>query len=388
MRRDFNFIATSIGACLILGSAQPSISQAVAYVYVANSVEITGYSAAADGRLTGIPKLPIDASVSYLSTTGNTVFGPGIDNKNIYSFVIAKDGELSAGSVTYAQQYNTNGCPGTLGPTQVDSTGSYLYDLVIGIDCTATDVGTQVYWIGSGGKLSHYLGWYTQIQHAGPPHAIRLLGTNNFAFITGCSHNAAQFTPTTLIYNTATTFFPGGLYPNGSYSGTPEPSDPQDFYCPAMLVSDPSNHLAYAFRKYYPSISKLSTPYFLASYTVDTQGNLSTQSNYTNMPAANIGILSDMSISPDGNLLAVAGSYGFELFHFKGANPITKITHLMASDPVIQSAWDKAGHLYILTHSSLYVYNASAAGVQIAPGSPYAISGSGPFSLVALSLTH
>src|SRR6266702_5670145 len=85
MRRDFNFIATSIGACLILGSAQPSISQAVAYVYVANSVEITGYSAAADGRLTGIPKLRIDASVSYLFTTGNTVFGPGIDNKNIYS---------------------------------------------------------------------------------------------------------------------------------------------------------------------------------------------------------------------------------------------------------------------------------------------------------------
>ena len=387
MKRPLNFTAIWIAACLIAGYAQPSMSQAVAYVYVANSTQISGYSAARDGRLTLIPKLPIDASVSHLSTTSTTLFGPGIDNKNIYSFNIGTDGVLTPGSVTYAQQYNTNGCPGVLGPTELDQTGTYLYDLVIGIDCTTIDVGTQVYWIGSGGKLTHYNGWYTQIQHAGPPHPVRFLGTNNFAFITGCSHYGSQFTPITRIYNTVTPF-PGGLYPAGTYNEVPEPSDPQDFYCPAMLAADPSNHLAYAFRKYYPSISKLSTPYFLASYTVDIQGHFSTQSNYTNMPAANIGILSDMSISPDGKLLAVSGSYGFELFYFNGGSPIKKISHLVASDPVIQLAWDKADHLYVLTTSSLFVYNSTSTGVQQAPGSPYAISGSKPFSVISLSLTH
>jgi hypothetical protein len=95
-----------------------------------------------------------------------------------------------------------------------------------------------------------------------------------------------------------------------------------------------------------------------------------------------------MSINPAGNLLAVAGSYGFELFHFNGGSPITKIGGLVASDPVSQVAWDKAGHLYALTTSSLYVYTASGTGVEPAPGSPYTLSGSGPFSLIALSLTH
>jgi len=188
------------------------------------------------------------------------------------------------------------------------------------------------------------------------------------------------------VFTTGNTVFPGGLVPDGQYDEAPEPSDPEDFYCPAMLAGDPSNHLAYAFRKYYPSISELSTPYFLASYTVDTQGNFSTESNYTNMPAASIGTLSGLSISPSGTLLAVAGSYGFELFKFDGGNPITKIGGLVALDPVTQVGWDKLDHLYVLTKSSLYVYTATSAGVEPAPGSPYALFGSGPFSMIALSL--
>jgi hypothetical protein len=379
--------AALFAACLIAGFAQSSNGQAVAYVYVAGSTQISGYSAAATGQLTLITGLPIPASVSHLSTTSKTLFGPGTDNINIYSYNIGTGGTLVPGPVTDAQQYNTNGCPGKLGPTQIDYAGKYLYSLVIGIDC-GTDVGTHVYPILTGGALGEGIGWFTQILYSGPPNPIRLLGNDQFAFITGCAHYGNNFTPTTLIYNTGNTVFPGGLVPDGTYNDAPDPVDAQDFYCPSMLASDPSNHLAYAFRKYYPSISKLSTPYFLASYTVDTQGNLTTDSNYTNMPAASIGTLSTLSISPSGTLLAVAGSYGFELFNFNGASPITKITSLVSPGPVSQLGWDKAGHLYVLTTSSLFVYTATSTGVKPAPGSPYALSGSGPFSFITLSLTH
>ena len=386
MKKPLTSGAIFVAACLIAASLQPCLSQAVAYVYVASASEISGYSAAADGRLTAIPNMPVAARVSHLSTTSKTVFGPGTDNKNIYSFNIGSNGALTAGPVTNVQQYNTNGCPGTLGPTQVDFRGLYLYSLVIGIDC-GSGIGTHVFDIGSGGSLNHYNAWYTQIPHSGPPTPIRLLGTGNFAFLTGCSHNGTQYTPTTLIYNTVAPF-PGGLYPFGTYTQAPEPSDPEDFFCPSRLAPDPSNHLAFAFRKFYPSIGKLSTPYFLASYTVDTQGRLSTQSNYINMPAASIGTLSDMSISPGGNLLVVTGSYGFELFRFNGGSPITKITHLMASDPVVKSGWDKAGHLFVLTNSSLFVYNATTSGVQLAPGAPYPVSGDKPYSMIVRSPTN
>jgi hypothetical protein len=386
MTNSLKVAATVIAACLTAGLAQSSNGQAVAYVYVASSTQISGYSAGATGQLTPILGLPIPASVSHLSTTSKTVFGPGTDNKNMYSFNIGPGGLLVPGPVTYVQQYNTNGCPGTLGPTQIDYAGQYLYSLVIDGDC-AGDVVTHVFPILKGGALGTGIGWYTQIEYSGPPNPIRLLGTDQFAFVTGCAHDGNDFTPTTLIYHTGNTVFPGGLVPDGQYDEAPEPSDAQDFYCPAMLAGDPSNHLAYAFRKYYPSISELSTPYFLASYTVDPQGNFSTESNYTNMPAANIGTLSSMAVAPSGKLLAVAGSYGFELFNFDGGSPITKIGSLVASDPVTQVAWDKAGHLYVLTTSSLYVYAATSSGLQPASGSPYALSGSGAFSIIALSLS-
>jgi hypothetical protein len=383
MEKSFKVVAISFAICLAAGLTQSSNGQAVAYVYVAGSTQISGYSATATGQLAPIPGLPVSASVSHLSTTSKTLFGPGTDNENIYSFNIGVGGLLTPGPVTDAQQYNTNGCPAKLGPTQIDYTGLYLYSLVIDAAC-GDATATEVYPIRTGGALGEPVGWFTQIEHAGPPNPIRILGTNKFGFFTGCEHYGSDFTPTTLIFQISG----GWLTPDGRYTEAPEPSDPEDFYCPAMLAGDPSSHLAFAFRKYYPSISKLSTPYFLASYTVDTQGNLSTESNYINMPTASIGTLSAMSIAPSGNLLVVAGSYGFELFDFNGGSPITKIGSLVHSNPVTQVAWDKAGHLYVLTTSSLFVYTATNAGVQEAAGSPYTLSGSGPFSIIALSLKH
>lgn len=391
MKHALKVAFTLITVCLTAGFAQPAKGQA-AYVYVAGSTKITGYSAAADGRLTPIPGLPIPASVSHLSTTSKTVFGPGTDNVHIYSFNIGADGTLVPGPVTDAEQYNDNQCPGTLGPTQIDYSGSYLYSLVTPYvnsadGCDDSGIATHVYPIKSGGALGEGLGWYTQINYSGAPNSLRILGNNKFAYLTGCAHYGSNFTPTTEIWELGTGSFAGWLLYQGTYDQAPEPSDSEDFFCPSMLTGDPTNHLAYALRKYYPSKSELSTPYYLASYTADSQGNLSTESNYTNMPTASIGTLSSMSINPAGDLLAVAGSYGFELFHFNGDSPITKIGSLHASDPVAELGWDKAGHLYVLTGSKLYVYAATASGVEAASGSPYTLSGSGPFSMIALSLT-
>jgi hypothetical protein len=117
MTTSFKVAAALIAAALTAGFVQPSNAQTVAYVYVAGSTEIAGYSASTTGQLTPIIGLPIPASVTHLSTNSTTVFGPGSDNKNIYAFNIGPGALLVPGPVTYAQQYNTNGCPGELGPT-------------------------------------------------------------------------------------------------------------------------------------------------------------------------------------------------------------------------------------------------------------------------------
>jgi hypothetical protein len=390
MTNNWKAAATLAAVSLAAGFAQSSHGQAVAYVYVASSTQISGYSAAATGQLAPIIGLPIPASVSHLSTTSKTLFGPGTDNANMYSFNIGPGGLLVPGPVTDVQQFNPNGCPATLGPTQIGPTGQYLYSLVMEGPCGGGEAATFEYPIKSGGALGEGEGegWYTQIDHAGPMNPVRVLGNGQYAFFTGCEHDGDDYTPVTLITFPGSTIFPGGMYPDGRYTDAPEPSDPEDFFCPAMLATDPTTHIAYAFRKFYPSLNELSTPYYLASYSVDTMGNLSTESNYSNMPSASIGTLSTLSISPSGSLLAVAGSYGFELFHFNGGNPITKIAGLVASDPVTELGWDKAGHLYVLTQSKLYVYTATTSGVTEATGSPYTLTGAGPFSMIADSLTH
>ena len=84
----------------------------------------------------------------------------------------------------------------------------------------------------------------------------------------------------------------------------------------------------------------------LASYTVDSAGGAVSTNTWQNMPTPSVSATS-ISMSRSGQLLAVAGSgnsepmqgwtgtgtNGLEIFHFKGANPITPYSKtLITSD--------------------------------------------------------
>jgi len=95
------------------------------------------------------------------------------------------------------------------------------------------------------------------------------------------------------------------------------------------------------------------------------------------MPVVAVGNVNYLQASPAGNLLAVGGQNGLQVFHFNGANPITKYTGLLTSDPIFQTFWDNANHLYAISpaNSLLYVFNVTPTTVTKAPGSPYTING-------------
>ena len=113
----------------------------------------------------------------------------------------------------------------------------------------------------------------------------------------------------------------------------------------------------------------------LATYTADASGNLTTNSTYSNMPSVAVGTVNDYWMSPDGKYLAVGGSAGFQLFHFNGPNPIKKFTGRMTTNPIDQTFWDTAGHVYAISRGTgkLFVWNVTSTGVSRAPGSPYKI---------------
>jgi hypothetical protein len=93
------------------------------------------------------------------------------------------------------------------------------------------------------------------------------------------------------------------------------------------------------------------------------------------MPAVLVGNLTAMSMAPSGKLLAVAGTSGVQVFHFNGANPISKDTGLLASGEIDAIAWDSDNHLYAVSRTAgkLYVFTVTPTGESEAPGSPYAV---------------
>jgi outer membrane protein assembly factor BamB len=93
------------------------------------------------------------------------------------------------------------------------------------------------------------------------------------------------------------------------------------------------------------------------------------------MPATKVVTVNDMKMSPSGKLLAVAGQEGLQIFHFNGADPITKYTGLLTTDPVAQMFWDNSNHLYAIspTTGKLRVYTITPTSFEEPAGSPYDI---------------
>jgi len=102
------------------------------------------------------------------------------------------------------------------------------------------------------------------------------------------------------------------------------------------------------------------------------------------MPSVLVGTVSAYWMSPSGKYLAVGGTSGLQIFHFNGANPITKFTGLLTSSPINQIFWDNANHVYAISQKAgkLFVYTVTSTGVTQGPGSPHAIKS--PQNLVVL----
>ena len=120
-----------------------------------------------------------------------------------------------------------------------------------------------------------------------------------------------------------------------------------DFYCADVASADPANHVAVEFQVINTSQELPDGLPQLATYTADASGNLSTASTRQNMPSVAMQYVYDLKMSPSGKLLAVGGSDGrgeggLQIFHFNGAQPITRYTGLLTNAEIDQFYWDNA----------------------------------------------
>lgn len=371
------FLFALLGACAstVLASAQAASSPTevsdsnpanspVAYVYVssltANSTDqINGYSVAPNGALTAITGSPFPFDVNYMAVTSKWLFGVANQDEDLYSFSIGSNGALTLKD-TMTVVTNGDG----LISDYLDHTGSTLY-----ADLYSTNNDYLSYSIDqSTGQLTQ-----TGDLAGGPANftPVSFIGNDEFAYSSSCYH----FDPEIIGVQRNTD---GTL----SYLQNFNPPFPAEksggFYCPYLAAADPTSHLAIALE---PLTSNWDAdgPWQLASYTADASGNLTTTSTFANMPQVLVGSVNDYWMSPNGKLLAVSGTTGLQVFHFNGANPITRFTKLLTTSSVSQVLWDNANHLYAISYSAnkLWVFTVTSTGVSQAPGSPYAITSPG-----------
>jgi len=367
--------------CTVLASAQlpstqggaalqPSTSPA-AYVYVIsrlsnNSSELDGYSADSNGALTRLAGSPFWRSNSlYATGLANTTHWLFVsDGVYIYSFSIASNGTLKHVSSINARQY-TGGTCGEVGSLFLDHTGSTLYAVNIYGDCANNTI--QFFSKNSASGALTYFG--TSSPSAALWGPVAFIGNNVYGYNAGCIQMSAAFY--------AVSRGSDGTLTRLSID-PPIPSNPNGNYCPFGQAADPASNVAVAFTL------EGQPPVQLGVYTADSSGNLSTNSTYQNMPTAAVGFNDQILASPAGNLLAVGGTSGLQVFHFNGSNPITPYTGLLATHEVRFLAWDNHNHLYGISPSGrLYSFTVTTTGHKQASGSPYSISG--PQAITVLS---
>ena len=382
MKRHITFVVCLVATVCTVPFAQVAFSQSagsvqrqstspVAYVYVSsspssNNFQINAYSAAPDGKLTAVAGSPFSADVEYLAVNKKYLFGTnGID---IDSFSISSDGALKQVGSINAQQFNSGDCGGPAS-LFLDHTGTVLYDVDVYSDC-ANNAYQFLGIDGSTGSLN-----YIGVSSAASPlfdEPLSFIKNNGYGYGSICYH----YDPT--IFGFARSSDGALTFTNFS---APIPAGPNGgFYCPFLAAADSENHVAIPLVPLNQNWEPQG-PTQLATYTADNSGNLTTMSTDSNMPTTSVTNnqdiwITDVAMSPSGQLLAVAGTGGLQVFHFNGAVPITHYTGLLTTDNVNQMFWDNDNHLYAISQSAgkLFVFTVTPTRHGQAPGSPYTIT--------------
>lgn len=368
----------------------------LAYVYVQTSKGVLLYDESSDGRLTRDSASPFPTAGQLIGSTGSYVVTLGQTLVHLYR--VTTQGRIGAQAAQIKMANYSDGLCGSASGGVLDHTGQYIEILFnpaiyVSQPCTAY----QTYRIGKSTGTLTFLGSAEVDSNVGSELGPIAQTTNNkFAYALDV------YVPEVRLAGLMRES--GGALANNSFSESdPEPPQPYDYY-PLQVTEAPNNRLAMALGtvEFLGSPDVADGPVQLASYTVDTSGNISSSNTSDKMPTPDIGPTL-LRVSPGGGLLAVAGGdcswcvlspgngkTGLQVFRFNGDNPITHYTGVLTTDPIGQLQWDNYSHLFALSRETgkLRVYRITTSSYKLEPGSPMTVpgvNGSAPNGLVVVS---
>jgi hypothetical protein len=292
----------------------------------------------------------------------------------VHSYSIASNGAIGQqASQINTQSYSGSTC-GTTSGAVFDHTGQDVYvqlNFAQDTECTAL----QSFKISSSGALT-FLG-ATEFNQTltSKPTLIALTGSGAFGY-----SFAGEGFCSTATYEFQRESSGAMMFGTTMYLRTPAAVD----FEPLVGTADPTNHLAIAGTQE-PDYCTFDPPQ-LASYTVASNGDISSTNTAENMPTMQVSP-TVLNMSPSGQFLAVGGNTapqestspqipGLQVFHFNGANPMTAYSGTLTTTPIDEIHWDNSNHLYALSNSAkkLYVYTVTSSSITAVPGSPFTIS--------------
>jgi hypothetical protein len=352
--------ALCVTAALVSPSTASAATAPAAYAFIstANPNDVYSLAVSPTGSFTHVGTAASPTAIYHLSVTKHFLFG--IDNlSNIYTYSISSTGKLKLVATTNAGKYVSGfSSQYSAAIIQVDETGTTLYTLA---GSSQTNWFLESFKIESNGDLQ-FLG----SSYADPNalNQIRFVQGGQYALTDGCYNTAAgaSFVTDSDDVNDIVTYkheSNGFLTYGGTSNDTPTAQSPYE-YCAGLNASDPTDHVAVGFTIFNPPGDDIEPGMALGTYTVNTSGTPATTSDYENMPVTSGFNPYVMSIDPTGRLLAVGGTGAFQLYHFNGANPVTRYSGVIKTNDLIRSiAWDKSSHMYLLTDHSVDIYNIS-----------------------------
>jgi hypothetical protein len=377
--RSFPARSFFVSACLVTAicTGAALAQSSVAYVYVAETGPnqtttgpISVYAASSAGKLTEIKGSPFTQTTGAIIGTNGTHFltvdeNPDTSDQYLRSYTASSDGAIGD-EVSKVDLHEW--CDMDEGG-ELDHTGQFVYVLDAG-ECGGN---MQSFAISKTGQLT-LIGNTGSSADEAPIFALPVIAGNGMFAYTW--NNSSDTACPTDVFSLMARESSGALENDSTFTET-DPAPPagnQAYqYNSGLATDDPTNHLAtvvnfsdYGNCEY--------TQAQLASYTVESNGDLVSTNTYEDMPYLAQNPNSEMKLNAAGNILAVSAGTGIQFFHFNGAAPITTFTGVIGTSGYISAmSWDGDNHLYALNELSgrLHVYAATSTSVVEAPGSPY-----------------
>lgn len=345
-----------ISSFAVAPRAKAQSTAAYVYVQVGGAAgAVYGYSASASGQLTPISGLPFKPGTAIVGGNGSKFFTLG--HTLLHSWAVGSNGAIGSQlSDVGFMGYTGGSCAGTQdgdASAVLDHTGKYIYLVLQNHEKTQTGDTCQTYqsWIANNDGSFTFDGAteYNSLENTsvGLPS---ILGDETYAYANDYVFGSNYFlafqrqssgTLENITYNETDPTMNGG-----SYSAYYPDASPTGDYLAVQL---------------YPN-NNTSAPPQLASYTVDSQGNIATTNTQSNMPASML-IHPASVFSPNGQMLALyaangvgSATSGIELYNFNGSAPLTRYESLLSGTPIDQVQWDTSNHLYAISKAKNMVY--------------------------------